>query len=551
MPNEKCPNRCHAKDDSATVVRKHLRNVAHRRAQFLLFGSRIKEIAGRGGQYSKSLLGVHAESIIPYRNTHAWINLMKSQRQQILLVVALLMFHLVVSASASSILPQIKPEALYKAALPSIMTLKVTKSDGTAIQGSAFMLADSGIAATAWHLVDGAKEVSVRFSDGEEFEVSGLIDKDEKRDLALIRVKAFGRPQLKTSTSNPEVGSRAFVIGAPRGLEFTISEGLVSQIQQIEGMKQYQFSSPASPGNSGGPLLNDTGEVIGVVSWQLTNGQNLNFAIPSSYLLGLDKSLPTTPWTAVRTTVRISDSPGSGVRVTDEKADELLSETYRALVGTEEAVNYQIRIEHEKGSFQLGIDTWFYSAQRELNSLTEQIQRTSMESQREEFKRDLLAAIKISQEAMKYLADAVQLAQQFRWTPTANDLLKKGFAANEGAIGATLKLRESPTWKSDSFQKHFPPTFKTGNNQSTALGLTVYFTQPQIVSSVAPRSLGEKLGIKPLDSLYLPLKTVEVDLLVKWKGKKVQFNVIRLGQQVKLKGDIPKAFAPDPVKSAK
>jgi hypothetical protein len=147
---------------------------------------------------------------------------------------------------------------------------------------------------------------------------------------------------------------------------------------------------------------------------------------------------------------------------------------------------------------------------------------------------------------MKFVADAVQLAQQFRWTPSAKDLLKKGFAANEGAYGATIKLRESPIWKADSFQKHFPSSFKEGSQRSTALGLVVYLTRPQIVSSVAQRSLGEKLGIKPLDSLYQPLRLAEVDL-EKWKGKKVQFSVIRMGKEVKLKGDIPKTFTPDPV----
>jgi S1-C subfamily serine protease len=465
-------------------------------------------------------------------------------------MTALLTFQLAVSASASSPSPQIKPEALYKAALPSIMTLNVTKSDGKVFQGSAFMLADLGMAATAWHVVQGATDVTVKFSDGEEFEVSGLIDKDEKRDLALIRVKAFGRPVLKINTNNPEVGSRAYVIGAPQGLEFTISEGLVSQIQQIEGMKQYQFSSPASPGNSGGPLLNDTGEVIGVVSWQLTNGQNLNFAIPSSYLLGLDKSLPTTPWTAVRTTVRIADNPVTTLSVTDDKADELLSGTFWALVGAGEAVDFQIRLESQNGAYRLGVDTWIYSAERELNSLTEQIQRTSMESHREEFKRELLLAIKTEKEAVKYVADAIQLAQQFGWTPSANDLLTRGGVANHAAIRATLKLMESPVWNNVGFQKHLPSSLIEGSAEYSALGLTVYMTRSQIVTSVAPRSLGEKLGIKPWDSLYLPLKAFEMDL-EKWKGKKVQFSVTRMGKEVKLKGDIPKTFVPDPVKSGK
>ena len=91
------------------------------------------------------------------------------------------------------------------------------------------------------------------------------------------------------------MGSRVYVIGAPRGLDFTISDGLLSQVREIEGLKQYQFSCPASPGNSGGPLLNSAGEVLGVVTWQVREGQNLSFAVPSNYVLGLDASLPTSP----------------------------------------------------------------------------------------------------------------------------------------------------------------------------------------------------------------------------------------------------------------
>jgi uncharacterized protein YkwD len=203
-------------------------------------------------------------------------------------------------ASFAAFGQEFKPEALYKKAVPSVMTLKADKRDGSIVLGSAFLLTNSGIAATAWHVVNEVTHVSARFSDGEEFEVSGLLDKDEKRDLALIRVKVFGRPQLTVVGDDPQVGSRAYVIGAPLGLEFSITEGLLSQIQHIDNVKQYQFSSPVSPGNSGGPLLNVNGEVIGVVSWQVKDGQNLNFAVPASYLLGLDKTLPSMPWDTVR-----------------------------------------------------------------------------------------------------------------------------------------------------------------------------------------------------------------------------------------------------------
>src|ERR1043165_4910377 len=136
---------------------------------------------------------------------------MNAQRSRMVLLV----FLLTLSAAESGAVPQVKPEILYKTALPSIMTLKAMKPDGSLVLGSAFILAGTGVAATAWHLVNGATDVSVRFSDGEEFEVSGLIDKDEKRDLALVRVKAFGRPELKPNTNTPDVGSRAYVIGDP------------------------------------------------------------------------------------------------------------------------------------------------------------------------------------------------------------------------------------------------------------------------------------------------------------------------------------------------
>ncbi len=189
--------------------------------------------------------------------------------------------------------PILTTEELYKKVLPSIATLIVEMPNGQRSIGTAFMTIKEGLALTAWHVLEGGRKATLKFSDGEQFEVSGLVDRDELRDLALIRVKVFGRPLLKTEAAEPAIGSKAFVVGSPRGLEFSISDGLLSQIQTIAGMKQFQFTCPSSPGNSGGPLINAKGQVIGVVSWQLRDSQNLNFAMPVSYALGLDTTLPT------------------------------------------------------------------------------------------------------------------------------------------------------------------------------------------------------------------------------------------------------------------
>ena len=92
------------------------------------------------------------------------------------------------------------------------------------------------------------------------------------------------------------VGSRAYVIGSPKGYEFSIGDGLISQIQLVDGVRQYQISCPISAGNSGGPIVNERGEVVGVTSWSKLDAQNLNFAIPSRAVFGMDASQPATRW---------------------------------------------------------------------------------------------------------------------------------------------------------------------------------------------------------------------------------------------------------------
>lgn len=212
--------------------------------------------------------------------------------------------------SLISLQEQLSSEQVYKAVLPSVVSLSVVKNDGSKASGTAFMALKDGCGVTAWHMVENAKSVKAKFSDGEEFEVSGLIDKDEKRDVALIKVKVADKPLLKMLQGDPEVGSKVYAIGSPLGLDFSITDGVLSQIRTIDGLKQYQVSCPVSKGSSGGPVVNNKGEVLGVVSWGLVEGNEISFAIPSSYVRGLDSSLPTQPWANVQPTTKKEDSSG-------------------------------------------------------------------------------------------------------------------------------------------------------------------------------------------------------------------------------------------------
>ncbi len=194
----------------------------------------------------------------------------------------------------------LEPETIYRQTLPSLATIEVKTRDDEKLIGAGFLAMHDGVAVTAWHLLSDARHVSARFADGSLVEVSGVIDFDETRDVALVRLTATNHPLAALAATNPPIGARAYAVGAPKGYEFSISEGLISQNQYIDGFTQDQFSCPISPGNSGGPLLNSAGEVVGVVTWSQKDAQNLNFATPASCLLKLNSHADPIPWSQLK-----------------------------------------------------------------------------------------------------------------------------------------------------------------------------------------------------------------------------------------------------------
>lgn len=96
-----------------------------------------------------------------------------------------------------------------------------------------------------------------------------------RQDFPFVKIDSLGME---------EVGSKVYAIGNPRGLEGTISDGILSGKRENEGIEYLQITAPISPGNSGGPVLNEKGEVIGVSTFTFKNSQNLNFAMPIKYI---------------------------------------------------------------------------------------------------------------------------------------------------------------------------------------------------------------------------------------------------------------------------
>jgi S1-C subfamily serine protease len=119
---------------------------------------------------------------------------------------------------------------------------------------------------------------------------------NQTQDLALLHVKA-GKPLPPVMLGDSDkitVGERAVSIGNPLGLDHTLTDGLVSARRVIEGRKMIQMSTPVSPGNSGGPLFNSRGEVIGLTTAIYAGGsplaQNLNLAMPINDLKAMLES---------------------------------------------------------------------------------------------------------------------------------------------------------------------------------------------------------------------------------------------------------------------
>jgi serine protease Do len=151
--------------------------------------------------------------------------------------------------------------------------------------GSGFIIASDGHVMTNHHVVDGADEIYVTLADKREFK-GKLIGSDERTDIALVKIDATGLSALKAGDTNRvRVGQWALAIGSPFGLDNTVTAGIVSAKARETGdyLPFIQTDVAVNPGNSGGPLLNMRGEVIGINSqiYSRTGGfMGISFAIP-------------------------------------------------------------------------------------------------------------------------------------------------------------------------------------------------------------------------------------------------------------------------------
>ncbi len=216
----------------------------------------------------------------------------------------------------SSIYAQDLPEIIKKIE-PSVVVIFTYDKRGNGIaQGSGFIINNKGDVITNYHVIEGAYKAEVKTIKGNVYPIKKVLADDKESDIVHV---STGLSQseifpIDIASTFPDVGEKVIVIGSPLGLEQTVTDGIVSAIREIEGFgKIIQISAPISPGSSGSPVVNVKGQVIGIATFQMIEGQNLNFAIPGERIVSL--------------------KPGSGKGLQEIKEDYIRPEDASKYVG--------------------------------------------------------------------------------------------------------------------------------------------------------------------------------------------------------------------------
>lgn len=219
---------------------------------------------------------------IPSAINEAWRTTMKPSR---ILFIGILIHTFFISASYAKI-----PEVVL-AQKDAVVTIYIEDNNKVVAFGSGFIITSDGVIVTNNHVIEPwntstTGKLYVKRSDGVFLEPVEILATDNYRDVALIKVKDNNLPYIQINSGyKANQGDDVAVIGTPLGFETTITTGIVSGIRGEDGF--LQISAPISPGSSGSPVLNSKGEAIGVATLIITAGQNLNFAIPATYVSNL------------------------------------------------------------------------------------------------------------------------------------------------------------------------------------------------------------------------------------------------------------------------
>jgi tetratricopeptide (TPR) repeat protein len=204
-------------------------------------------------------------------------------------IITFLLFSFANTAKSPAEENQLKD--VIKHVMPATVLVVTYDASGQPLsQGSGFFVSEKGEVITNYHVMNGAEKASIKMPDGSICKITDIIAEDLAADLIKMQADTGNNKVsfLSINKAAPEVGDKVVIIGSPQGLENTVSDGIVSAVRDVPGFGSIiQTTAPISPGSSGSPVVNMEGEVVGVASAQIREGQNLNFVVPAAKIIEL------------------------------------------------------------------------------------------------------------------------------------------------------------------------------------------------------------------------------------------------------------------------
>lgn len=192
-------------------------------------------------------------------------------------------------------LPTYTATELYNISVKYVGEIITYDKSGTELAlGTGFVISSDGKIVTNYHVIEGAYSADITINN-KKYTITTVLAYDENIDLAVVKVNATGLTAATVCKKPVSAGATVYAIGSSRGMTNTYSQGIITYADRVvNGVSHVQHDASITHGNSGGPLINVYGEVIGINTWGISDSQNLNFAVFTAELDNLVYGTPLT-----------------------------------------------------------------------------------------------------------------------------------------------------------------------------------------------------------------------------------------------------------------